>query len=101
MPAAIVTIEDLELFKKQLIAEIKNLLHDRRLPDSADPREGESYLKQKEVCSMLRLSPSTLQRLRIAGKLRSVKLGGQHYYKLSEIEKMMSDENKGRVQRLL
>jgi predicted DNA-binding transcriptional regulator AlpA len=102
MPAAIVTIEDLEIFKTKLISEIKELLVSVRLPDSASPRDGNvQWLKHKDVCALVGISVSTLQRLRICGKLPSKKLGRQHFYRLTDIEKLMSNETRSGVKHIL
>ena len=41
-----------------------------------------------------RSSSNTIQRLRISGKLRSSKVGGIHYYRYDEIEKLMDGVKK-------
>jgi hypothetical protein len=38
---------------------------------------------------LLKVSSNTVQRLRIAGKLKSSKVGGFHYYRLEDVEKLL------------
>ena len=39
---------------------------------------------------LLKVSANTIQRLRIAGKLKATKVGGVHYYRYEDIEKMLN-----------
>ncbi|HEY4877046.1 MAG TPA: DNA-binding protein [Puia sp.] len=82
----LVTREDLEEFKKELLEEIKQFLQPMQ---SAAPKK---WLKGSEVRKLLNLSGGKLQTLRITGKLSSTKVGSVHYYKYEDIVKMM--ENK-------
>ena len=50
------------------------------------------WLKNAEVKKLLGISSNTVQRLRIAGKLRSTKVGGVHYYKYEDIEKLLNSD---------
>ena len=47
------------------------------------------WLKNSDVRKLLKVSSNTVQRLRISGKLKSAKLGGVHYYRLEDIEKLL------------
>lgn len=87
MAIEVVTKEDLQQFRTQLINDIKALLA---------PEEGKlvkPWLKNSEVRKLLNISANTVQRLRIAGKLRSSKVGGIHYYKYEDIEKLMNSRD--------
>lgn len=83
MGVEVVTKEDLTEFREQLLTDIKALL----IPKLAKPVK--EWLKSSEVCKLLGISSGKLQSLRIAGKLRSAKIGGVHYYKYVEIEKLL------------
>jgi hypothetical protein len=50
------------------------------------------WLKNSEVRKLLNISSNTVQRLRISGKLRSSKVGGIHYYRYEDIEKLLSTD---------
>lgn len=84
-----VTKQDLQEFRIQLLKDIRELLK------PGDVRMRKPWLKNSEVRTLLNISSNTLQRLRIAGKLRSTKVGGIHYYRFEDIEKMMNGDEGG------
>ena len=89
MAIEIVTKEDLQQFRMQLLNDLRQLM----MPQEA--KLAKPWLKNSEVRKLLGISSNTIQRLRIAGKLRSSKVGGVHYYRYEDIEKLMdSDEAK-------
>lgn len=88
MPAEIITKEDLQEFRMQLLNDIRQLI--------VHPQESKlikPWLKNSEVKKLLNISSNTVQRLRIAGKLHSSKVGGIHYYRYEDIEKLMSNDD--------
>ncbi|QNS42666.1 helix-turn-helix domain-containing protein [Chryseobacterium manosquense] len=85
MAVNIITQEDLQNFKKELIDEIKNLFHFRTT-------EQKLWLKSAEVKELLKISAGTLQTLRIKGTLRYSKVGGTLYYNYEDIEKMLNQK---------
>lgn len=76
------TKKDLQQFKLELLEELKELLGRDNKPKS-------EWLRSGEVRKMLKISPGTLQNLRICGTLRSTKLGGIHYYNQDDINKIL------------
>ena len=83
----LITRADLEKFRLQLLADIKELLAEA-------PRTNyKPWLKGTEVRKLLGLSAGSLQNLRISGQLKSSKIGGIHFYKYDDIKKMMSSTN--------
>jgi predicted site-specific integrase-resolvase len=50
------------------------------------------WLRNSEVRKLLNISANTVQRLRIAGKLPSSKVGGIHYYRYEDIEKLLNSD---------
>jgi helix-turn-helix protein len=83
MEMDLLTRADLEQFRVQLLADIKILF-------SEAPRaNGKPWLKGSDVRKLLGISSGSLQNLRISGKLKSSKVGGIHYYRYTDIEKMM------------
>ena len=85
MAIEVVTKEDLQQFRIQLINDIRHLI------GSEEKTSGKQWLKNAEVKKILNISSNTIQRLRIAGKLRSSKIGGVHYYRYADIEKMLNE----------
>lgn len=86
MAANIITIEDLQNFKKELLEEIKKLLAERSQSTST-----RKWLKSHEVRRLLTISPGTLQHLRVNGTLPFTKIGGVIYYDNDDIQKMLND----------
>ncbi|GAA4904927.1 helix-turn-helix domain-containing protein [Mucilaginibacter conchicola] len=78
----VITKDDLNDFKKDLLQEIRQMI---------EPVEsqGKKWLKSVEVRKLLNISPGTLQNLRINGTLRFAKIGGMLYYKLEDIHKLL------------
>lgn len=85
MSAHVITIEDLETFKKELFVELKKLLSEMNAAPSG------KWLKTYEVREILRLSQGSLQNLRLQGKLPFVRLGGIIYYKSEDVNAMMQN----------
>ena len=85
MAIEVVTKDDLQQFRMQLINDIKQLI------GSPEKTLDKQWLKNAEVKKILNISSNTIQRLRIAGKLRSSKIGGVHYYRYADIEKMLNE----------
>jgi hypothetical protein len=85
MAAEIITTDDLREFKKELLSEIKKLLHEQ----GGQPTS--KWIRSNEVKKMLGLSPGTLQNLRINGTLPFTKIGGVIFYNLTDIQKMLAE----------
>ena len=85
MAIEVVTKDDLQHFRIQLINDIRQLI------GSTEKTSDKQWLKNAEVKKILNISSNTIQRLRIAGKLRSSKIGGVHYYRYADIEKMLNE----------
>ncbi len=81
MAATIITTEDLRDFKLELLSEIKQMLG----ADSA-PKQ---WLRSSEIRKLLKISPGTLQNLRVNGTLPYTKIGGVIYYAYEDILRMI------------
>ena len=81
MSMEIVTKEDLQIFRVQLMDDIKKLFD-----TNLKPEEKPEWIKSAEVRKMLKVSPGTLQNLRISGKINPVKIEGSWYYSIAEIK---------------
>ena len=83
MNVEILTKEDLQAFRVQLLNDIRELF-------AAKPKASEKvWLKSSEVRKVLKISSNTLQNLRITGKLHPTKLGGIFYYSQDEINGLL------------
>ncbi|MEJ7676100.1 MAG: helix-turn-helix domain-containing protein [Chitinophagaceae bacterium] len=85
MEIEVVTKEDLKDFRKKLLDDISKLL----MPSQA--KLVKPWLKNSEVRKLLNISSNTIQRLRVSGRLRSSKVGGIHYYRYEDIEKLLNN----------
>ena len=83
MAAEIITKEDLNEFRSMLINDIKSLL-------GQAPAEPQKWLKSYQVKNLLKISPGTLQNLRVNGTLPFTKIGGILYYKYEDIMQVMN-----------
>ena len=84
MNVEMITKEDLQNLKAELLTELKQILSKPK--DTA----GKSWLRSGQVREMLGISPGTLQSLRIKGLLRYSKVGGSFFYKQEDIAAMLS-----------
>jgi hypothetical protein len=83
MDIDLITKQDLQSFRTELLQELKQLL------STAIPHKQKQWLKSVEVRKLLKISPGTLQNLRINGTLRYTKIGGLIYYSYEDIEKLL------------
>ncbi|MDV3635148.1 DNA-binding protein [Elizabethkingia anophelis] len=83
MAISIITKEDLQQFKIELLEGIKELLLVRTT-------EQKLWLRTAEVKELLNISSGTLQNLRINGTLSYTKIGGILYYNYKDIEKLLT-----------
>ena len=84
MSVEIITKEDLHLFRRQLLEDLQQLLS-KRQPQQTQKQ----VLKSAEVRKLLKISPATLQSLRVSGALPFTKIGGTLYYRQEDIEQLM------------
>ncbi|MBS1566843.1 MAG: helix-turn-helix domain-containing protein [Bacteroidetes bacterium] len=87
MAVEIVTKEDLQTLRLQLISDIRQML--AGLPK---PVEQGAWLKSKEVKKLLNVSESTLRTYRVNGAVRFTKIGGTLYYDCQHIQKMLNEQ---------
>lgn len=86
MPAQIITLDELEDFKHELLNEIEKLM-DRKVGNVT------RWLKSDEVQRLLKISPGTLQTLRLNGTIPYSKIGGTIFYDLQDINRIL-DQSK-------
>ena len=83
MPANLITTDDLREFKIELLEEFKKIIN------SSNNYESKKYLKSAEIRKLLKVSPGTLQTLRINGTLPYIKIGGIILYDVVQINKVL------------
>jgi hypothetical protein len=87
MSVEILTKEDLEVFRRKLLADFKELLdHQDRKAEEAI--EG---FKTSHVRKILGCSVNKLVSLRITRNLRTKKIGGTLYYNKEDIKKLLDE----------
>ena len=77
--------EELNLFKIELMKELKAFFHE----NPSQKTKYKKWLKSHEVRNLLGISPGTLQNLRINGTLPYTRIGGAIYYDNDEIQKIL------------
>ena len=82
MTNELLTREDLQHFRLQLLSELKDVLQQSK-------QSTKQWLKSSEVRKLLGISHGTLQNLRITRSLPYTKLGGIMFYKYEDIEKIL------------
>ena len=82
MAAQIITQEDWQLFKTELIREIGEMI-------SKSPAQPRKWVKSYEVREMLGISAGTLQHMRANGTLSYTRIGGLIFYDYEDITKLM------------
>ena len=88
MEIEIITKQDLQQLRMQLLQDMKEFF-------GSGARSKNEWLKSSEVRKLLKISPGTLQNLRITGVLRYTKVGNLLYYKHEDIVKML-EQNKSK-----
>ena len=87
MAVEIVTKEDLQVLRLQLISDVRQIL--AGLPK---PIEQNTWLKTKEVMKLLKMSATTLQTNRENGTVKYTKIGGTLYYDYEHIQKLLKEK---------
>ena len=85
MQIEILTIEDLQRFKSELIEEIKQTIRTRETVTN------KQFLRSSEVRKLLKISSGTLQNVHIKGILPNEKIGGIFYYAHADIEQLLGE----------
>ncbi|OJW81741.1 MAG: hypothetical protein BGO69_14635 [Bacteroidetes bacterium 46-16] len=83
MQIELVTKQDFEAFKSELLQAITEYMHQK------GGQQEKQWLRTKEVKAMLGISNGTLMNLRIKGLLKPSKIEGVYFYRLSEIKQLL------------
>ena len=86
MSVEIVTKEDLTEFRQLLLEDLKSIIN-------VKPSNHKEWLKSNEVRKLLKISPGTLQNIRINGTLTFTKIGGIFFYNYDDIQTLL-EKNK-------
>jgi len=83
MAASIITLEDLQNFKQELLTEIQKLL------SQGQTIPARKWLKSDEVRRLLMVSTGTLKNLRVNGTLPFTRIGAVFFYDYDDIQRMI------------
>ena len=83
MQIEILTWEDLLRFKAELIKELRIIIQQEEVTNV-------QWLRSAEVRKLLKISPGTLQNLRIKGAIPYQKIGNIFYYAYSDISYLLN-----------
>lgn len=83
MSIEIVTKEDLQHFRRQLLEDLQEIL-------KPEPQIQKEWLKGNEVRQLLKISTGTLQNLRLNGTLPFTKIGGIIFYNAKGIDALLN-----------
>jgi len=83
MATTVLTTEDLQEFKTELLFEFEELLK-KKIGGST-----KKWLRSPDVKEMLGISSGTVQNLRVNGTLPYTKMGGVIYYAYEDINKVL------------
>jgi hypothetical protein len=83
MQVEMITKEDLQVFRLLLLNDLKELLRTQQ-PTTME------WLRSREVRKKLKISAGTLQNYRISGKLTATKVGNIHFYRSTDVERLMA-----------
>jgi len=86
-----ITKNDLRIMQDQIISEIGSLLEN----SIGNSKESEDFgwMRSKAIRNKLNISASTLQNLRITGKIRFKKVLGSYYYNKEDLQHLFDDED--------
>ncbi len=87
MSAEVITWEDLQVFRIQLLDDLKKVL-----TSNHHVEEQSEWVKSNEVRRILKASPGTLHNLRVNGKLNPVKISGSWRYSLAEVNALFNNK---------
>ncbi len=98
MAANIITSEDLEQFKWELLGNIKEYLDKREGKKENQAQDEKVWIKSHQVQRMLGISPGTLQTLRLNGTIPYSKVGGVLFYSKTDISRLLEDNMRNKLE---
>jgi hypothetical protein len=87
MAYELLTKDDLQNFKRELLQDLKLIL------EQQSHKSSKQWLKSKEVRRMLKISPGTLQNLRINCTIRHSRMGRIIFYNAEDIDKVLEESS--------
>lgn len=75
---------------KDLMSKVDTIF-DYVISQQTTENDDDSWVDSYEVCTFLKISDRTLQRLRSDNKINYSRIRGKNYYKISEIRRMLQE----------
>ena len=75
---------------KEIVAKI-DVIANYVFSQEDTKNEDEIWVDSYEVCTFLKISEKTLQRLRVAGTIAYSNIRGRYFYKISEVKRMLEE----------
>ncbi|MFP7658483.1 DNA-binding protein [Chryseobacterium proteolyticum] len=95
MEISLLTKEDLQEFRIQLLLDIERILDEKIQPAEPIPKDvNPEWIRSKSVRAFMNISPATLQNLRVTGKIKFKKILGSYYYNLDDLKKLFENEKR-------
>ena len=94
MSLQVLTREDLEQFKSDLISEMKTYFSGNLENGLKKGETNTKWLKSHQVQRMLAISAGTLQNLRINGTIPFTKIGGIIFYSVDDIDQILQNNKR-------
>lgn len=85
----VITIES-EAFK-DMMSKMETIFDYVVSQQNIDDDHDDSWVDSYEVCTFLKISDRTLQRLRSDNKINYSRIRGKNYYKISEVKRMLKE----------
>ncbi|UEG49367.1 helix-turn-helix domain-containing protein [Ferruginibacter lapsinanis] len=79
-----------EIATKADIEEVLKAIEKLQLLIGGNKNVEQKFLRSSDVRKMLHISDGTLQRLRVTGTLNAKKVNGTWFYKLNDVEKLIT-----------
>ena len=61
------------------------------LQSKAEEEPADGWVDNYDVCTFLKISPKTLQRLRASGSVSYSRIRGKNFYRISEVKRLLDD----------
>ncbi|MDR1981256.1 MAG: helix-turn-helix domain-containing protein [Tannerellaceae bacterium] len=77
---------------RELMAKINTIAKFvKAIESKAEEQPEDGWVDSYEVCTFLKISSKTLQRLRTANAISFSRIRGKNFYRISEIERLLND----------
>lgn len=92
----LVTVMEIITFESKAYKELDNKItaiadYIFNHAETARQSEKDMWVDSYEVCTFLKISEKTLQRLRVSGTIAYSNIRGRYFYKVSEIRRMLEE----------